>query len=157
MGDTAQSRMHPKRAAYDPHCLQRHSCFANSCQICTPRELVNPPRRPPCCTLHQLKENHMTGTNRGRAVPYKSKNHAPKIAKTEMSKSCFYFFGTFRFLHVLENNEAIGKSYFPDDFVSLNSFPFYVMGDTAQSRMHPKRAAYDPHCLQRHSLTCYSH
>ena len=114
MGDTAQSRMHPKRAAYDPHCLQRHSCFANSCQICTPRELVNPPRRPPCCTLHQPKENHMTGTNRGRAVPYKSKNHAPTIAKTEMSKSCFYFVGTFRFLHVLENNEAIGKSYFPD-------------------------------------------
>jgi hypothetical protein len=26
----------------------------------------------------------------------------------------------------------------------------YVMGDTAQSRMHASRPAYDPHCLQRH-------
>ena len=28
----------------------------------------------------------------------------------------------------------------------------YVMGDTAQSRMHASRPAYDPHCLQRHIL-----
>jgi hypothetical protein len=26
--------------------------------IFTPRELVNPLCRPPCCTMHQLKENH---------------------------------------------------------------------------------------------------
>ena len=29
---------------------------------------------------------------------------------------------------------------------------FYVMGTTAQSRMHATRPAYDPHCLQRHIL-----
>jgi hypothetical protein len=31
-------------------------------------------------------------------------------------------------------------------------FCVYVMGDTAQSRMHASRPAYDPHCLQRHIL-----
>ena len=35
----------------------------------TPRELVNPLCRPPCCTMHQPKGNHMAETNRGRALP----------------------------------------------------------------------------------------
>ena len=38
-------------------------------QIASSRWLVNPLCRPPCCTMHQPKENHMAETNRGRAVP----------------------------------------------------------------------------------------
>ena len=37
--------------------------------ISPPRRLVKPPRRFPCCTKNQPKENHMAGTNRGRAIP----------------------------------------------------------------------------------------
>ena len=35
----------------------------------SPRGLVNPLCRSPCCTMHQPKENHMAETNRGRALP----------------------------------------------------------------------------------------
>ena len=142
MGDTAQSRMHPKRAAYDPHCLQRHSCFANSCQICTPRELVNPPRRPPCCTEHQPKENHMTGTNRGRAVPYKSKNHAPKIAKAEMSKSRSLFFWHFSIFACFGKQRSHWEIVFPRRLCFVEFFSFLCHG----------RHSTEPHASKKGSI-----
>ena len=57
------------------HVAERRQCelpllsFLRIAQIASSRWLMNPLCRPPCCTMHQPKENHMTETNRGRAVP----------------------------------------------------------------------------------------
>ena len=58
------------------HAAERRQCelpllsVATHMHYFTPRELVNPLCRPPCCTMHQPKENHTAGTNRGRALPF---------------------------------------------------------------------------------------
>ena len=46
------------------------TCSSVISYVFTPRELVNPLCRSPCCTKHQPKENHMAETNRGRALPF---------------------------------------------------------------------------------------
>ena len=77
--------------------------FLGIAQIASPRWLVNPLCRPPCCTMHQPKENHMAETNRGRALPLLSpttinrNNSCKNKATCELSNFVFYVVRVFAY------------------------------------------------------------
>ena len=104
----------------------------------SPKGLVNPLCRSPCCTMHQPKENHMAETNRGRALPLLSpyNDKSQKYAKTKQVwnlQMLFFTFSVFLRIAFLNKMQSLGKTYVPHNcfhlfLLCLKGFMFFPHG-----------------------------